>query len=105
MHAGSVRYSRLGNLRYDRRVRTGVLRYPDRSGFDQDYDYDYDYDYDRDAVILSCHDYSMGFWGNCVAVNMNVTGVDWNGPEWTGVDIFSGKNFLTQFGEEKEKAQ
>ena len=56
-------------------------------------------------MILSYHDYSMGFWGNCVAANMNVTGVDWNGPEWTGVDIFSGKNFLTQFGEEKEKAQ
>jgi hypothetical protein len=30
----------------------------------------------------------MGFFGNCVAANLNVTGVDWNGPEWTGMDIF-----------------
>jgi len=28
---------------------------------------------------------------------MNVTGVDWNGPEWTGVDIFSVKQCLTDF--------
>ena len=29
---------------------------------------------------------------------MNVTGVDWNGHEWTGEDIFSGKKCLTDFG-------
>jgi hypothetical protein len=29
---------------------------------------------------------------------MNVTGVDTRGLEWTGVDIFSAKNFLTQSG-------
>ena len=35
----------------------------------------------------------MGFFGNCVAVHMNVTGVDWNGHEWTGVD-WSGHFFV-----------
>jgi len=40
----------------------------------------------------------MGFWGNCVATNMNVTGVDWNGLEWTGADIFLWKFRLTSFG-------
>jgi hypothetical protein len=30
----------------------------------------------------------MGFFGNWVAGNMNVTGVDRNGHERTGVDIF-----------------
>jgi hypothetical protein len=31
-----------------------------------------------------------------------VTGVDRNGLEWTGVDIFSAKSFLTQSGWEDE---
>jgi hypothetical protein len=32
--------------------------------------------------------YNMGFCGNCVAAKLNVTGVDRNGHEWTGADIF-----------------
>jgi len=41
--------------------------------------------------------YNMCFCGNCVAAKWNVTGVDWNGPEWTGVDIFLGEFRLTCF--------
>jgi hypothetical protein len=38
-------------------------------------------------VIVSCWDYNMAFCASWVAAKLNVTGVDWNGPEWTGVDI------------------
>jgi len=36
--------------------------------------------------------YTMGFCGNCVAANMNVTGVDTRGHEWTPEDIFCEKS-------------
>ena len=39
----------------------------------------------------------MGFFGNCVAGDLNVTGVDRNGREWTGVDIFFVKVPLDEF--------
>jgi len=47
--AGSLRYGRLGNLRYS------------AVSFD---------------TLSSCAHYNMGFGGNCFAANTNVTGVD-----------------------------
>ena len=41
----------------------------------------------------------MGFFDFRWVVLSNVTGVDWNGPEWTGADIFLREFRLTGFWE------
>jgi len=74
LQTGSLRYGRLGNLRYN--------EVPFRT-------------------LSSCGKFSTGFWASgCIRLT-NVTGVDTNGLEWTGVDIFSGKHLLTQIGGEE----
>jgi hypothetical protein len=53
------------------------------------------------AVILSCAYYNMGIWRFGAKAILHVTGVDWNGHEWTGVDKIPGSLCLTGFAKKE----